>query len=36
MLGPVKHGLAALRPILDELQAAKLKVLTAEQAWYAR
>jgi hypothetical protein len=34
--GPVKHGLAALRPVLDELQAAKLKVLTAAQAWYAR
>jgi hypothetical protein len=36
MLGPVEHGLGALRPVLDELQAAKLDVLTAAQAWYAR
>ena len=33
MLGPVQHSLEALRPDLDELQAAKLDLLTA-QSWY--
>ena len=32
MPGPAGHGLAALRPVLDELQAAKPDVLTAAQA----
>jgi hypothetical protein len=34
MLGPVQHSLEALRPDLDELQAAKLDVLAAAQSWY--
>jgi hypothetical protein len=36
MLGPVQHGMEALRPALDALQAAKLDVLAAAQSWYER
>ena len=34
MLGQVQHGLEELKPDLDELQTAKLDVLSAAQSWY--